>query len=67
MKCGIARRLVGLLQEPQFIRTFSRRGRFAHLMQRVPVHVTTASAALIGAAAYGLENLATELEESSFM
>jgi glucokinase len=53
----IARRLVGLLQQPQFIQTFTRKGRFAHLLERVPVHVITRSAALIGAAAYGLEKL----------
>jgi glucokinase len=61
---GIARRLVSLLQGPQFIQTFSRKGRFTHLMERVPVHVITTSAALIGAAAYGLENLGTDLESS---
>ncbi|HEX2340739.1 MAG TPA: glucokinase, partial [Vicinamibacterales bacterium] len=54
---GIARRLLGPLQEPRFMQTFSRKGRFTHLMERVPVHVITTRAALIGAAAYGLENL----------
>jgi glucokinase len=36
---------------------FTRKGRFKDLMERVPVHIITARAALIGAATYGLESL----------
>jgi glucokinase len=39
--------------------------RFTHLMERVPVHVITTRAALIGAAAYGLENLEEPLARTS--
>jgi glucokinase len=45
------------LQEPRFMQTFARKGRFSDLMRRMPVHVITARAALVGAAAYGLERL----------
>jgi glucokinase len=62
---GLARRLLVLLQEPGFMQTFSRKGRFAPLMTRVPVHVITARAALIGAAAYGLEYLEEPLRSTS--
>lgn len=34
-----------------------RKGRFKTLMERVPVHVITTRAALLGAAAYGLDTL----------
>jgi glucokinase len=54
---GIALHVLGALQEPRFIQTFARKGRFKDLMERVPVHVITARAALVGAAAYGLESL----------
>jgi glucokinase len=54
---GIALHLLGSLQEPRFMQTFARKGRFKSLMERVPVHVITARAALMGAAAYGLESL----------
>ena len=54
---GIALHLVSLLQEPRFMQTFARKGRFSDVMARVPVHVITAPAALVGAAAYGLESL----------
>jgi glucokinase len=36
---------------------FKRKGRFAELMDRIPIHVITARAALIGAAACGLERV----------
>jgi glucokinase len=62
---GIALRLLGALQEPRFMQTFSRKGRFTHLMERVPVHVITARAALIGAAVYGLETLEEPLARTS--
>ena len=39
------------------MRAFTSKGRFEDLMQRIPVHVITARAALVGAASYGLESL----------
>jgi glucokinase len=54
---GVALHVLGALQQPRFIQTFTRKGRFKNLMERVPVHVITARAALIGAAAYGLESV----------
>jgi glucokinase len=56
---GVALGVLGFLQEPAFLRAFCRKGRFAEMMPRVPVHVITARAALIGAAACGLENMRT--------
>ena len=54
---GVALHLLPILQEPRFMRAFTRKGRFEDLMQRIPVHVITARAALVGAASYGLESL----------
>ena len=54
---GVALHVLDALQEPRFFETFTKKGRFRNLMERVPVHVITARAALIGAAAYGLESV----------
>lgn len=54
---GVALHLIEVLREPPFMRAFSKKGRFQDLMQRIPVHVITARAALVGAATYGLETL----------
>jgi glucokinase len=54
---GVAVHLLGPLQEPRFMEGFARKGRFSDLVRRIPVHVITARAALVGAAAYGLETL----------
>lgn len=54
---GVALHLIDLLREPHFMQAFSNKGRFKDLMGRIPVHVITARAALVGAAAYGLETL----------
>jgi glucokinase len=54
---GVALHLVAALREPRFMQNFSRKGRFEDLMKRIPVHVITARAALVGAATYGLETL----------
>jgi glucokinase len=53
---GIALHVLSALQDPRFMQTFARKGRFKALMERVPVHVITARAALVGAATYGLES-----------
>lgn len=54
---GIALHLVKLLQKPQFVQTFTRKGRFKDLMQRMPIHIITTRAALVGAATFGLQTL----------
>lgn len=54
---GVALHMLDGLQQPRFMQTFARKGRFSDLMRRMPVHVITARAALVGAAAYGLECL----------
>ena len=57
---GVALHLLAALQEPGFMRVFTRKGRFEDLMKQIPVHVITARAALLGAATYGLETLRTK-------
>jgi glucokinase len=54
---GVALHLVNALQEPQFMQAFMQKGRFKDLMARIPIHIITTRAALIGAATYGLESL----------
>jgi glucokinase len=58
---SLAVRSVRLLQAPAFVKAFTNKGRFKELMARVPIHVITAKAALIGAAAYGLDFLYRDL------
>lgn len=53
---GIPPRILPLLQGPHFVAAFKRKGRFAALLGRVPVHVIlNRHLALSGAARYGLE------------
>jgi glucokinase len=52
---GIPLRVLPVLEDGRFMRAFRRKGRFADLLERVPVHVIVARAALIGVARYGLE------------
>lgn len=54
---GIALHLVKLLQKPQFVQTFTRKGRFKDLMERMPIHLIITRAALVGAATFGLQSL----------
>jgi glucokinase len=54
---GIAIHVVKLLQTPQFLETFTRKGRFKDLMERMPIHIITTRAALLGAATFGLQSL----------
>ena len=55
---GMPPRLVPALQDGAFMRAFTGKGRFAHLLTAVPVHVVTVNAALLGAAIYGLQQAA---------
>jgi glucokinase len=57
MAGGIALHVVKLLQKPQFVETFTRKGRFKDLMERMPIHIITTRAALVGAATFGLQSL----------
>jgi glucokinase len=53
---GIPRRVLPALVRGPFLGAFRRKGRFAELLSRVPVHVITRpDVALFGAARYGLE------------
>jgi len=54
---GVAVHLLSALKQPSFVQTFAQKGRFKELMERIPTHVITARAALLGAATYGLERL----------
>jgi len=54
---GVALHLVKFLQEPKFVQTFTRKGRFKDFMERLPIHVITTRAALLGAAIFGLQSL----------
>jgi glucokinase len=51
---GMAPRILPLLRDGAFMRAFTAKGRFANLLAKVPVHVITINAALLGAAVYGL-------------
>src|SRR5262245_10668779 len=52
---GVPLHALRALQAPRFMESFKRKGRFSELMERIPVRVVVTRAALIGAAAYGLE------------
>jgi glucokinase len=54
---GVALHLVKLLQTQRFLQTFTRKGRFRDLMERMPIHIITSRAALLGAATFGLQSL----------
>lgn len=54
---GVALHLLAALKDPRFMQTFTNKGRFKDLMVRIPIHVITTRAALVGAATYGLESL----------
>jgi glucokinase len=55
---GIPPRILPPLQEPGFLDSFTRKGRFSGLMARIPVHVIrNPQVALYGAAYYGLKDL----------
>jgi glucokinase len=57
---GIPLHVLSVLEKPGFIESFKRKGRFSQLMERIPVHVILSHAALVGAAAYGLESFKEE-------
>ncbi len=51
---GVVTHTLPALERPNFLQSFNRKGRFAELMARIPIHVITTRAALVGAADYGL-------------
>ena len=53
---GIATHALPALESQRFMQAFTRKGRFAELMGRMPIHVIVSRAALTGAAGYGVEN-----------
>jgi glucokinase len=57
---GIPLHIPRAAEESRFMESFKRKGRFAQLMERIPVHVILNRAALVGSAAYGLESLKEE-------
>jgi glucokinase len=57
---GIPLHTLSVLQQPRFIEAFRRKGRFAELMEHIPIHVILTRVALVGAATYGLERLEEE-------
>lgn len=54
---GVALHVGELRQESQFVETFTRKGSIKELMERMPIHIVTTPAALVGAATFGLESL----------
>lgn len=53
---GLPLHMLSALQKPKFMESFRNKGRFSDLMTRIPVHIILTRAALLGAAAYGLES-----------
>jgi glucokinase len=55
---GIPPRILPALRDGRFMKAYLRKGRFAKLLERMPVHVIlNAKAGLLGAAGYGLEQV----------
>jgi glucokinase len=54
---GVALHLLELLKDSHFMQAFTNKGRFKDVMSRMPIHVITTRAALVGAATFGLASL----------
>lgn len=57
---GIPSRILPMLEQGQFMRAFTSKGRFHDLLARIPVYAVALRAALLGAAYRGLELAAAE-------
>ncbi|MCB0075646.1 MAG: glucokinase, partial [Caldilineaceae bacterium] len=55
---GMPVRILGHLSPERFMQVFRHKGRFADMLGRMPVHVITRQAALMGVADYGLQRMA---------
>jgi glucokinase len=55
---GIATHLQPVLKTPRFLQSFRRKGRFAEVMTRIPVHLMISKVGIAGAAAFGLARAA---------
>lgn len=53
---GVAVHTLAALRGPAFMEYFKRKGRFAEMLSRMPVHIIVSPAGLAGAAALGLKN-----------
>lgn len=53
---GVATHTLYIIKQPAFMERSKRKGRFAELLGRIPVHVVVTPAGLAGAAVCGLEN-----------
>ena len=56
---GIAPRILPQLEDGVFAQAFVNKGRFAQMLEGIPVHVIATRAALLGAAIYGLRQMQT--------
>ncbi|MGH8746574.1 MAG: glucokinase, partial [Burkholderiales bacterium] len=54
---GIAPRILPQLEDGAFAQAFVNKGRFAQMLEGIPVHVIATRAALLGAAIYGLRQM----------
>jgi glucokinase len=61
---GIPVHIQPVLKSPRFLQAFRRKGRFAQMMSRIPVHLMISKVGIAGAAAYGLRR-AKEANASS--
>jgi glucokinase len=55
MAGGVVLNILAALQRPAFMQSFKRKGRFAELMAKMPIHVIASNSGLTGAAAAGLD------------
>ena len=58
---GIPLHMLSARNGARFMESFKRKGRFSELMERIPVHVIRTRAALVGAAAIGMEHFNGEI------
>jgi glucokinase len=53
---GVVKHMLAALERPALLQSFKRKGRFAGLIGRIPIHVIVSEPGLTGAAACGLQN-----------